>query len=144
GFAASFAGGDCNDRNAQVFPSANEVPGNGIDEDCSGRDDVAIQPRPKAAETPKDARAWIEQKLPQKLNLVLITIDTLRFDLGYTGYARRISPHLDALAKRSVWFEKAYSLASYTAKSLAPMLIGKYSSETHRDWSHFNRFSDKD
>jgi arylsulfatase A-like enzyme len=41
-------------------------------------------------------------------------------------------------------FEKAYALASYTSKSLAPMLIGKYGTETHRGWSHFNRFEPDD
>lgn len=41
-------------------------------------------------------------------------------------------------------FERAYSLASYTGKSVGPMLIGKYGSETHRNWGHFNKFSEED
>jgi arylsulfatase A-like enzyme len=32
-------------------------------------------------------------------------------------------------------------MASYTGKALAPMLIGKYPSETHRDGGHFNKYS---
>ena len=31
-------------------------------------------------------------------NVVLITVDTLRFDLGYAGNPRPISPHLDAVS----------------------------------------------
>jgi len=75
---------------------------------------------------------------------MLITIDATRADLGFLGYKRNVSPRLDELAKKSAVFENAYSLASYTSKSLAPMLIGHYGSETHRGWLHFNRFSRED
>jgi arylsulfatase A-like enzyme len=50
-------------------------------------------------------------------------------------------PHLDALAAHGAVFANAYAPASYTGKSVGPLLIGKYSSETHRDFSHFNSFA---
>src|SRR5262249_48885806 len=78
------------------------------------------------------------------LNVVLITVDTLRAELGYAGYQYPISPNLDALAARSAVFVKAYSLASYTGKSVGPMLIGKYGSETQRNWGHLNRFGEEE
>jgi choline-sulfatase len=145
GFSARFGGGDCNDADPAINPRADDVPGNGRDEDCSGADAESLKlAAPAAKAAPKDARTHALEKLPEKLNVVLISIDTLRHDLGYLGNPRPLSPNLDRLAKKSVVFEKAYSLASYTSKSLPPMLIGKYGSETHRGFSHFNRFGKED
>lgn len=75
------------------------------------------------------------------LNLVLVTVDTLRVDLGFMGYDRAVSPNLDALADRSTVFERAYSMASFTGKSIGPMMIGKFASECKRDGAHFDTYA---
>lgn len=62
-------------------------------------------------------------------NVVLILIDSLRADMPWTGYARPIAPRLSELATKWVLYPRAYSLSSYTAKSVAPMLAGKYPGE---------------
>lgn len=146
GASSLFGGGDCDDRSAQVFPGAQEILDNGVDEDCSGADltksALAALAAPAPAPTVKKEEA--AAKIPKDLNIVLITIDTLRADLGYMGYGRPVSPNLDKLAERSTVFDRAYALASYTGKSLGPMLIGKYASETHRNWGHSNTFSKDD
>ena len=142
GFAKSFGGGDCDDADARRNPGATDLPGNGIDEDCSGADEPIPAVAPSAA--PVEAPGSARKALPEHLNVVLISIDTLRHDMASSGTARPVTPNLDRLSQDSVVYDRAYSLASYTAKSVGPFLLGKYSSETHRDWSHFNRFTSKD
>jgi arylsulfatase A-like enzyme len=147
GFSRYFGGGDCDDGNADVNPGAVDIPGNGVDEDCSGADAAVSVDEPPVApleEATQGQAEWMAARLPDKPNVVLLTVDAMRFDIGYMGYQRPVTPNIDALARQGVVFEKSYALASYTAKSLPPMLIGKYTSETHRGWSHFNRFEPKD
>jgi arylsulfatase A-like enzyme len=130
-----FGGADCDDADPRRSPTAIDVPGNGIDEDCSGAD--LPKPRPPPVAKPS-ARAAV----PRDLNLVLVTVDTLRIDLGFMGYPRPVSPNLDALAARSTVFDHAYSMASYTGKSVGPTMIGKYPCETLRDGAHFDTYFD--
>ncbi len=134
GSSAFFGGGDCDDTDPTRNPSADDVPGNGIDEDCSGSD--LPRPRPPPPPVPRALRALV----PKDLNLLLVTVDTLRADLGFMGYDRPVSPNLDALAAKGTVFEHAYSMASYTGKSVGPTMIGKYPSETYRDGAHFDTY----
>jgi arylsulfatase A-like enzyme len=137
GASRTFGGGDCNDRDPAIGPTMIDTPGNGIDEDCSGSDAELAAPEPTVVTPPVPvARAQARRTY----NVIFITVDTLRADLGFAGYPRPITKNLDALAERSTVFEQAYSMASYTAKSVGPMHIGKYPSETLRDWEHFTTY----
>lgn len=61
------------------------------------------------------------------LNLVLVTIDTLRPDrLGCYGYSKIKTPNLDRLAQGGVLFENAVTSAPLTAPSHASIFTGLY------------------
>ena len=58
------------------------------------------------------------------LNLVLVTVDTLRADhLGAYGSGLELTPNLDELAAESVVFERAYAPTSYTLPSLVGLMM---------------------
>jgi arylsulfatase A-like enzyme len=88
----------------------------------------AVAPAADAgAPTPRVARP------PSDLNVVLVTIDSLRADMPWAGYPRPIAPRLTELERRSVSFTRAYAISSYTSMSLGGLLGGKLPGELKRD-----------
>jgi len=60
-------------------------------------------------------------------NVLLITLDTVRADrMGFLGSTRALTPNLDALARESVVFTRAYAQAPITTVSHATLLSGTY------------------
>lgn len=80
-------------------------------------------------------------KLPADLNVVVISVDSLRGDMPWNGYARPIAPRLTELAKRSVNYPNAYAISSYTSMSLGGFLGGKYPSAMPRSGFFFGRYA---
>src|SRR5690606_20550467 len=109
GYSSRFGGGDCDDHDDRIHPAALDVPGNGVDEDCSGADTPLVADAPVVKAATRSERVY---------NVLLLTVDALRFDLGYMGNPRPLSPNLDALAARSAVFENAYAMASMTWQSI--------------------------
>ena len=78
--------------------------------------------------------------MPTDLNVLLISVDSLRADMPWTGYARPIAPRLTELEKKSVDFTRAYSISSYTSMSLGGMLAGKLPSGLKRSGFFFGSY----
>jgi len=79
---------------------------------------------------------------PADLNILLITVDSLRADMPWAGYERPIAPNLTALEKRAVTYTHGYSLSSYTSMSLGGLLGGRYPGEMKRDGNFFGKYRD--
>ena len=90
-------------------------------------------------------RAGAEAPPPREpLNVLLIMIDSLRADMPWAGYPRPIAPRLDTFQRqRCVTYPSAYALSSYTAKSVAPALVGEYPSAMPHTASFFTRYPDE-
>ncbi len=77
----------------------------------------------------------------EPLNVLFITIDSLRADMPWTGYERKIAPNLTRLAKESVVYDNAYSPSSYTAQSVAAYLAGRPASTLYRTGWFFTGYA---
>ncbi|AKV04041.1 Choline-sulfatase [Labilithrix luteola] len=73
-------------------------------------------------------------------NVLLVSIDSLRADMPWAGYDRPIAPRLSALHAKSTAYTRAYATSSFTSKSLAGVLTGRYPSELARTGSFFTRY----
>ena len=70
-------------------------------------------------------------RAPEDLNVLLITVDTLRADhLGAYGHGRATSPHIDGLARRGLVFANAETVQSATWPALTSLHTSLYPS-TH-------------
>jgi len=71
------------------------------------------------------------------LNVLLVTIDTLRADhLGIYAYMRNTSPRIDALARQGAVFDRAYTYWPKTRGSMAIMLTGRRPSQNGYSKAH--------
>jgi arylsulfatase len=61
----------------------------------------------------------------QKYNIILFAVDTLRADhIGCYGYGSADTPHIDAFAEDSLFFQNAFCPIPKTSASFASMLTG--------------------
>jgi arylsulfatase A-like enzyme len=123
GYASLLGGGDCAPFDGRAHPSAREIPGNGIDDNCMFGD---------AERSASVSEPWVPAREPSPLDVVLITVDTLRADhLGVYSAAHRAplranSPNLDRWARHATVFERAYTPGAWTSITLAALMHGLY------------------
>ena len=136
GHSARFGGGDCDDARVDSFPGAQEVPGDGVDQNCQGGDATAEVTSAGAGGGGGGPETPVVRRAGEAFtgNLLIISVDALRADrLGVAGYKRRkgnsLTPHLDALASRGAYFRRVWSQAPNTPRSFPAFLTGRYPSD---------------
>ncbi len=97
----------------------------------------SAKPRPPDSGAPAGTKPKPDSGRPKAptlapMNVVLILVDSLRWDMPWNGYKRPIAPFLTRFEKEVVSYPRAYAISSSTSKSVLPMLAGKYPSEMQR------------
>jgi arylsulfatase A-like enzyme len=85
-----------------------------------------------------------EPPAPPDLNVILISIDTLRADhLGCYGYPRPTTPYIDELARDSVIFDQTIAHAPSTLHSHASMLSSLLPQHHQASWANKTRLPEE-
>lgn len=135
GYSARFGGGDCDDKRADVYPGAEDVPGDGVDQNCEGGDAPVIATAlTEVAEADTPAKAVPTRAGAFSGNILIIALDATRADrLGVAGYGRpagrSLTPNVDALAKRGAYFRRVWAQAPNTPRSFPSFVTSQYPSE---------------
>lgn len=122
----------CSERAPKGKPSGPESPSTG-----APGSSAQTAPSPSVSAAPLSAPS---PRPRGPLNVLLISVDCLRADMPWTGYPRKIAPNLTKLADESVVYTHAYSVSSYTAKSVAAFLSSRYPSSLYRSGYFFTDY----
>ncbi|NOZ02709.1 MAG: sulfatase-like hydrolase/transferase, partial [Deltaproteobacteria bacterium] len=122
--------GDCAPFDSRRFAAAPEVPNNGIDEDCDGKD-LELRFDEKTSKQRWDYK--VPDGTPAARYVVLITLDAVSMSsTSIMGGARQTTPHLQDLARDSAVFTSAFSQGPSTRLSFPAMFTSKYDSQIKR------------
>ena len=127
GFGAALDGADCDDFDADRRPTAIEVVGDGVDQNCNELD-------PQTANLPPRAMpAAVRTRAPVRPPIIFVSIDTLRADHITPIFA----PNLWAFGAQSWNFVNAYAPSTHTEESLPGTFSGRYGHDWQQSGVYF-------
>jgi hypothetical protein len=129
GYAVALGQRDCAPFDPAISPGMHEVPGNGIDDNCTQGD-----PGHGAADFVRGSERWHPPPPRWRGDVVLVVVDTLRYD---DAQARDLAV-LRAIETRGLAYDRAYASSSFTVQSLAGLLSGRMPSAYHYKWTTSN------
>jgi hypothetical protein len=127
GFGSLLGEGDCAPLRADIYPGARDLPGDGIDQSCDGRDFSL-----SAVAPPADAALAVPPAFRRDWSVLLLTIDTVRYDrTSFGGYRdgpqrRDTTPRLAELVAESTSFAFAQAPSAGTMASIPAILTSRY------------------
>jgi arylsulfatase A-like enzyme len=127
GFGSLLGENDCAPFDASINPLAEDLPDDGIDQNCDGHDFTL-----KAPAVPAGPSLPIPAQFKKPWNVLLVTIDTLRYDhTSFGGYRdgpkhRDTTPHLAELVKHSTSFTFCNAPSAGTMWSIPAIITSKY------------------
>jgi arylsulfatase A-like enzyme len=134
GYSESLAGGDADDRRADVSPAQKEILEDGIDNNQIGGDLTTAH----IEDWFRERSAVIARPITpsRELNIIYVFIDAARADhFGIYNYNRGTTPNIDRLASKSVVFDNAFSPAANTFESAARFMKSSYWDAPVETWT---------
>lgn len=113
GYSTLLGGGDCDDGDPEVHPGAQDIPDDGIDQNCLGGDAHVTPPSAPRSPAPEGFHF--------RGNIVFVFIDTLRAD----KLDARLMPNLHALARRGVRFRHVWAQSPRTFDSFPSLVCSR-------------------
>ena len=122
GFSSLLGGSDCDGLNPEIHPRGLDIPGDGVDQNCSGAD-ADLNPGTGIIALP------VSSGPSTGYRVLWIIVDSLRYDrMAQRTRGRDLTPALDAFSSNCAVFENARAQSDNTRESIPSMLSSQYPS----------------
>lgn len=125
GFGSLLGELDCAPFDSKINPEAHDIPGDHIDQNCDGRDTTLAE-----LVAPKGPFAPVPDAFKKDWNILLLTIDTVRYDHtsfgGYKEKGRDTTPRLAELVAKSTSFTFAQAPSAGTMASIPAIMTSRF------------------